>query len=515
MLRLLTTIFLVSAGIFLYSYARELNPGAITVRTSPSIQFELSPVTLVVFSMAVGAVLVALAVGMRQTVHVIGNWRSTRLLRRKEKIDALHREGTHAIMSKRTVEAISLFERALAMDPNRVDSLLWLGNIYRVENNFAEAIRLHQRANRVDDRNIEILLELANDLEGAKRYEDALQTLHKMLKVEPDNLTALIRKRDLLIRLEKWSEALEIQHRLLKANLAEPERLAEAQLLTGCTYEVGRQLLERGHPDKARRYFRGAIKRDRTFLPAYVGIGEILLREGKTKQAVEILKKVYAKTRSNIILHRLEELFLEQGEPSEIIRVYQEALRQDPNNPALQFYLGKLYYRLEMVDEAFDILSTVEGVQDQLADYHKIMANLYLRKHADGAGRHRTEEGPAFQKTCGRPLCLYRLPARIDRMVWALPTLWDLEYVGRIALAERRWSSGPRCRQQPPPSLSGSLPRHCFSLRNRVGFRRARLPARAAICIAVSTPSTDDGVPHGRLSRLRCQSLARRNADQR
>ena len=56
-------------------------------------------------------------------------------------------------------------------------------------------------------------------------------------------------------------------------------------------------------------------------MPAYVGIGEILIREGKTKQAVEILKTVYAKTRSNIILHRLEELFLEQGEPSEIIRV--------------------------------------------------------------------------------------------------------------------------------------------------------------------------------------------------
>ena len=81
MLRLLTTIFLVSAGIFLYSYFRELNPGTVAVRTSPSIQFELSPVTLVIFSMAVGAVLVALAVGMRQTAHVIGNWHSTRLLR--------------------------------------------------------------------------------------------------------------------------------------------------------------------------------------------------------------------------------------------------------------------------------------------------------------------------------------------------------------------------------------------------------------------------------------------------
>jgi len=380
MLRLLTSIFLISAGIFVYSYFRELNPGTLTVHTSPSSQFDLSPVTLVIFSMAVGAMLVALAVGMRQTAHAIGTWRSTRLQRRKEKLDALHREGTHAFMSKRISEAVGLFEKALAIDPNRVDSLLWLGNIYRLENNFSEAIRLHQYANRIDDRNIEILLELAKDLEAAKRYEDSLQTLQKILRIEPDNLTALIRKRDLSIRLEKWSEALEIQHRLLKASLPESERRAETLLLTGCMYEVGRQLLERGHPDKARRYFRGAIKKDRTFLPAYIGIGEILIQEGKTKQAVEILKKVYAKTHNVIILHRLEELFLEQGEPSEIIRTYQDALQQNPNDPVLQFYLGKLYYRLEMVDEAFDILSTIEGPQDQLVDYHKIMANLYLRK---------------------------------------------------------------------------------------------------------------------------------------
>jgi len=380
MLRLLLSIFLISTGIFVYSYFRELNPGTLTIRTGPSVQFELSPVTLVVFSMAVGAVLVAFAVGMRQTVHVIGNWRSTRMLRRREKLDALHREGTHAFMSKRTADAIGLFEKALAMDPNRTDSLLWLGNIYRSENNFAEAIRLHQHANRIDDRNVEVLLELTKDLEGAKRYEDALQAYYRILKIEPDNLTALIRKRDLLIRLEKWSEALEIQHRLVKVTLPESERRAETHLLTGCMYEVGRQLLERGHPDKARRYFRGAIKKDRTFLPAYIGLGEILLREGKTRDAVEILKKVYAKTRSIIILHRLEELFLEQGEPSEIIRVYQEALQQDPHNTALQFYLGKLYYRLEMIDEAFDILSTIEGPQDQMMDYHKIMANLFLRK---------------------------------------------------------------------------------------------------------------------------------------
>ena len=380
MLRLLITIFFVSAGVFIYSYFRELNPGTIVIHTSSTAEFDLSPVTLVLISMAAGAVFVAFAVGLQQTAHVILNWRSNRLVRRKEKVDMLHRDGTHAFMSRRTVEAITLFEKALAIDPNRVDSLLWLGNIYRSEQNFSEAIRLHQHAHRVDERNIEILLELGKDLEGAKRYEEALQAYQKMLKIEPDNLTAMIRKRDLNIRLEKWSEALEIQHRLLKARLPDPEKQAEEALLVGCTYEVGRQLLERGHPDKARRYFRGAIKKARSFLPAYIGLGEILLHEGKTKDAVEILKKVYTKTRSVIILHRLEELFLDQGEPGEIIRVYQEAVQNDPQNPVLQFYLGKLYYRLEMIDEAFDQLSTIEGPQDHLLDYHKIMANLYLRK---------------------------------------------------------------------------------------------------------------------------------------
>ena len=380
MFKLLITIFLISAGVFIYSYFRELNPGTVVVHTAPGAEFELSPVTLVLISMAFGAVLATLVVGLQQTAHLILNWRSNRLVRRKERVDTLHRDGTHAFMSKRTIEAIILLEKALAIDPNRVDSLLWLGNIHRSEQNYPEAIRLHQHAQRVDNRNIEVLLELGKDLEEAKRYEEALQTLQKILKIEPDNLTALIRKRNLNIRMERWSEALEIQHRLVKANLPTPEKQTEAALLVGCMYEVGRQLLERGHPDKARRYFRSAIKKDRSFLPAYIGMGEILLHEGKTKDAVEILKKVYSRTRSVIILHRLEELFLDQGEPSEIIRVYQDALQQDPHNPVLQFYLGKLYYRLEMVDEAFDLLSTIEGPQDHLLDYHKIMANLYLRK---------------------------------------------------------------------------------------------------------------------------------------
>ena len=381
MLRLLLTLFFVIVASLVYGYVRELNPGTITIRLSPTGVYELSPVSLILISMAIGALIVILTVGVRETRHLILTWRSTRLVRRKEKVDALHREGAHAVVSKRTGEAISLFQRALALDPNHVDSLLWLGSLYRTEQNFSEAIRLHRKARSIDEHNIEVLFALARDLEGAKRFEEALQTLQEVLRFDPANLTALIRKRELYIRLEQWPEALEIQHRLLKSHLPEPDQRAEADILVGLTYEVGRQLLERGHPEKARRYFRGAMKRDKSFLPAYIGLSEILIHEGKTKNAAEILEKVYTRTGNIILLHRLEELYLEMGEPSEIIRVYQEAAQRHPQDPTLKFYLGKLYYRLEMVDEAFDVLSTLEAPQDQTSDFHKIMANLYLRKH--------------------------------------------------------------------------------------------------------------------------------------
>jgi lipopolysaccharide biosynthesis regulator YciM len=380
MLRLLLTVFLIIVASFIYGYFQELNPTSITVRIGPGSEFELRPVSLVLISMAAGALVVTLLVGVHETKHLIVNWRSARLRRREEKVEALYREGMQAFLSKRSAEASDLFQKALTLNPNHVSSLLWMGNILRAENNWAEAIHIHRKARTVDERNIEVLLALARDLEAAKRFEEGQQVLQDILKLDPSNLTALIRKRDLYMRLEKWSDALEIQHRLVKSVLPQAEQHDENQLLVGITYEVGRQLLERGHPEKARRYFRGAIKRDKAFLPAYIGLGEILISEGKSRNAAEILEKVYAKSTNVIILHRLEELWLDLGEPGEIIRIYQEALQRDPHNAVLKFYLGKLFYRLEMIDEAFDLLSTLEGPQDQMSDYHKIMANLHLRK---------------------------------------------------------------------------------------------------------------------------------------
>src|SRR5437867_9522212 len=63
-----------------------------------------------------------------------------------------------------------------------------------------------------------------------------------------------------------------------------------------------------------------------------------------------------------------------------MLRIYQVALSRNDQNPLLKLALGKLYYRLEMIDDAFDLLSTLEGLQDPTGALHKIMACLYIRK---------------------------------------------------------------------------------------------------------------------------------------
>jgi lipopolysaccharide biosynthesis regulator YciM len=55
-------------------------------------------------------------------------------------------------------------------------------------------------------------------------------------------------------------------------------------------------------------------------------------------------------------------------------------MARDPGNPVLQFYLGKLYYRLEMIDEAMELLSTIDTSNTRFPDLHKLLGNLYLRR---------------------------------------------------------------------------------------------------------------------------------------
>ena len=371
---------LIIFGVIVIAYLAGLNPGKVTLYLTRDSVYELPIIPLILFSAAFGAALVFIGSGIRETKNLFLNWKFNRLQRKEAKIEEFYTEAVNAYMAKRFRDASGLFQKVLSLNPNHVNALLSLGKIFRKEQNYSEAIRVHRKARSLDERNVEVLLSLSRDLEEAKRPEEASQYLKEVLRIDESNLTALTRLRNLFVRQSAWEEAHRIEERLLKLPLPQDERQPEIANFLGIKYELGRHYLERGEKDVARRYFKGAIKISKGFLPAYVGLGEAHLSEGRPDLAANLWEKAYRITKNTILLHKLEDLYLEMGNPGKIIQFYQEVLEEEPNNLVLRFYLGKLYYRLEMVDHAFEILADIDAHTDHFPDLHKILGNLYLRR---------------------------------------------------------------------------------------------------------------------------------------
>jgi lipopolysaccharide biosynthesis regulator YciM len=403
-MRFIIWVITLIAAIVAAVYFSDLNPGPITIRLSKNSSAAVSPIYFVLFCIAVGALAVVMAVGVREMRVLILNWRSSRQRKREEKVQGYYAEGVLASLSHRTAEAIAQLQKVLALDPNHTRALLSLGKIFRKEKHYNEAVRLHRKARQLEEGNLEILFSLARDLEEAKRLDEAIQALEDVLKIDGMNPEALCRIRDIHMRTGKWKEAHAMQERLLKAGLPDREARAEKQILTGLKYEVGRLAMERGDRDHARRFFREAIKLDKGFLPARIGFGETLIREGKLREAAESWEKSYLKTGNLIFLQRLEDLYLEMGEPGEMIRIYKEALAGRHHDPGLKLALGKLYYRLEMIDDAFDLLSTLEGAHDLSGDLPKIMASLYIRKGDTEAALNALQDALSGSRAGALPL---------------------------------------------------------------------------------------------------------------
>jgi lipopolysaccharide biosynthesis regulator YciM len=377
-MRFFILLFIVLLGAI--AYLALLNQQDLTIHLTKQISFELPTVALMLFSMAFGGLLVIAGVGLREIKHVFVQWKASFRQKKEAKIQDSYTSALNALLAKRLPEAAQLFERILQADPSHVQSLWRLGNLRREEKNFGEAIRLHRKARTMDDRNVEISMALAKDLEGSERLGEAIQVLAEVLKADDMNLTVRIWMRDLFIQLNRWEEAHEAQEKIMKMVRTPEDIDRERGMFQGIKYELGRLQLDRGMRDQARKYFKGIIKLDRAFLPAYIGLGEASIQEGKREQAADLWEKAYFLTSNIILLHRLEELYLDLGEPERIIQIYQEAVSKNPENRILKFYMGKLYYRLEMLEDAFEILNGIDVSEERFPDLYKLMGNLYLRQ---------------------------------------------------------------------------------------------------------------------------------------
>jgi tetratricopeptide (TPR) repeat protein len=222
------------------------------------------------------------------------------------------------------------------------------------------------------------LVRRARAAHAAGRAAEARALFLQALDAHPNDLAALHGLRDLVTATGAWSEAVGLQLRIV-ALAPPPNRAAEATTLAALHYEIGRAEGRRG-PAASIGHYRSALKADRGFLPATLGLGDALEATGDVREAIRVWERAIELEPALPLLARLERAYRQEGRPSRMIALYREAAERAPDNLAIAVALGRVYVELEMLDEAADHLEKIEVRAPDVAAVHAYLGAVFERR---------------------------------------------------------------------------------------------------------------------------------------
>ena len=372
-------LFIIVLFLLLMGYFAVLNEDTITLTITPKVAYEMPKIALVLLSSAIGAAVMLLVFFIRDTKRFIENRQYQRKHKRDMKVQGLYSTALNALLADNEEEAGRALESILLEEPGHMDAILRLGDIAAEDEDYTKSLSYYKKAREIQPQNIEVLFSLERIMEKTGRITEALTYLEEVLRLDPDNLAALYRKRSVLEKRESWDDTITLQRTIIKSEHNEKDRQREQRSLLGYKYEQSRYSLENGDLEKAKKGFQTILRMDKNFVPAYLGLAEAMLREGESEDAITFLEKGFEQTSSTIILARIEDLLINLGMPRRLIMLYKNSIQKKPQNQELRFFMGKLFYRLEMLDDAFDTLSAVDASSAPYPELHQLLGSIYLR----------------------------------------------------------------------------------------------------------------------------------------
>ncbi len=271
-------------------------------------------------------------------------------------------KGLDAILGSRPLEAINHFQHALDAQAGYLPALLKLGDALRAAGRPEEALARHRSALNEHPEDIPTLYALVEDYLALRDHEEAKKHLWEILRIQPKRaLKALRTLRTLYIQEANWRKALETQDRIQDARVLEEERAEDAPFAPGLMYEIGVDLLAQEKYSEAISQFEKLRKNHPSFISAYLKLAEAYLRDGREAEAVEVYLDGYRRITSVTCLMAMEQFFMDKGNPESAVRYYQNLIATTDRKVIPKFLLGRLYYRLEVLDRADALFREIEG----------------------------------------------------------------------------------------------------------------------------------------------------------
>jgi len=341
-------------------------------------------VIITAFAIGVGF---TMALGLTRELKIqFHRYRRYRAEKRMIEVEEKLYEGLQAVMEGREQDALRWFRAVLEADPTHFNALLKLGEVLCAMGRCDEAIEYHRRAQGMRSDDTRPLYALASDYDAQGDLEKAKKTLTKIIELKPKAAQSAYRRlRSIAMKEGSWIEALEAHNkidRILRKSGRQDQ--GEKEIGLGIRYSLAFKYENDGKSKVAVSLYRRIVKEYLLFIPAYIRLGAILREMGDEREAVEVWNRGFELTGSPIFLTVLEEHFLDSGEPLAAIEALRHCVAIASKDTLPRFFLGKLYFRLEMLDEAYDTLMALQGRTSYAPTLHYLLGRINERR-----GNHR------------------------------------------------------------------------------------------------------------------------------
>lgn len=316
-------------------------------------------------------IVVVLAVLVVALYPVVRDW-----VRRRQAAAPSYVEGLQLALDHRTDQAIARLKDAVEQDTDNVDAYIRLGDLLMERGDVDRALRIHE--NLALRRNLDprderrVYQALVRDYLRTDRKVKAISLLEELIHQDKTDFSSREQLLRLYIDTGSWDKGEEL---LKELDRSPADRPGAARLLT----EFGRELATKD-PTAARSYFDRALHLDPKSVLARVYLGDHLLTQGDTDEAIKVWNEVLnsAPEQNVLVRERLERAYYEAGRYDDVIQLYEKLLRRIPDDGGLAVDLAEILRKKEDLPGAIQLLERVARKESADARIQVALARLYI-----------------------------------------------------------------------------------------------------------------------------------------
>jgi len=371
--------FLFLLFLIFYIYIDHLNPENVKLYVGYGKFYETNVATYVIVSFVLGVIFSIIISFFYDVKRLLSGWREDRKGKRKDEFkDLLERAKSYEMRGDRE-KAIETLNKVTRKVPDMEETYMQLSDLYVSTKEYDKAIETLELAEANIGKRESIILKKVKIGLLAKKTEKLEGEIKDVLQINESNIEALTILRDYYISNKKWEEAYNVEGKIKKFIKTEDEDLRAL----GIRYEKVEELFEKNFAENSEtiiKELKEIISEDKRFIPSYILLAEVYKRTNKLNEAGRVYGRGYSKTGHIIFLLKMEDLYIDRGDPEVILKIYRRIIDISPNNYLVLFLYARLCLRLEMIDEAIDTLTALFSEGLDFKGLHKAMAEAYIHR---------------------------------------------------------------------------------------------------------------------------------------